>query len=142
MIDQFQSEVGYLRDQNSSYLENLMGHNIQNSTNFFEQSEPMFFPKFINRDTNHLIFSDSIYKKYGNLTFFMILGLILIPLQQLLIWDKESNSIRQEQNANHSFFVPIIIALIKSVLREAAASQLCEIVTKAIKKLKLHPLWA
>ena len=63
MIDQFQLEVEYLRDQNSSQLENLMGHNIQNSTNFFEPSLPKFFPKFINRNTNHLIISDSTYKK-------------------------------------------------------------------------------
>ena len=40
MIDHFQSEFEYLRDQNSSLMENLMGHNIQNSTNFFEPSEP------------------------------------------------------------------------------------------------------
>ena len=45
MIDQFQSEVGYLGDQNSSLLENVMGHNIQNSTNFLEPSEPNFFSK-------------------------------------------------------------------------------------------------
>ena len=109
MIDQFQSEVGYLRDKNSSLLENLMGHNIQNSTNFLEPSEPKFFPKFINRNTKHLIISDSTYKKYDNLIFLMILGFILIPLQQLLIWDKQSNSIRQEPNANHSFFMRVII---------------------------------
>ena len=63
MIDQFQSEVGYLRDQYSSLLENLMGHNIQNSTNFLEPSEQKFFPKFIKRNTNHPIISDSTYKK-------------------------------------------------------------------------------
>ena len=63
MIDQFQSEVEYLRHQNSSLLENLMGHNIQSSTNFLEPSEPKFFPKFINRNTNHLKISDSTYKK-------------------------------------------------------------------------------
>ena len=41
-----------------------MGHNIQNSTNFFEPSEPnCFFQNFINRNTNHLIISDSTYKK-------------------------------------------------------------------------------
>ena len=40
MIDQFQSEVGYLRDQNSSLLEILMDHNIQI---FCEPSEPKFF---------------------------------------------------------------------------------------------------
>ena len=44
-IDQFQSEVRYLRDQNSSLLEKLIGHNIQNPTNFFELSEPNFFSK-------------------------------------------------------------------------------------------------
>ena len=63
MIDQFQSEVGYLRDRYSSLLENLMGHNIQNSTNFLEPSEQKFFPKFINKNTNHPIISDSTYKK-------------------------------------------------------------------------------
>ena len=63
MIDHFQSEVGYLRDQYSSLLENLMGHNIQNSTNFLEPSEQKFFPKFIKRNTNHPIISDSTYKK-------------------------------------------------------------------------------
>ena len=46
----------------------------------------------------------------------MILGFILNPLQQLLIWDKQSDSIRREQNANHSFFMRVIIVYI-SVFR-------------------------
>ena len=70
----------------------------------------------------------------------MILGFILIPLQQLMIWDKQSNSIRQKQNANQSFFVPVTITTThdKGVSGVAAASQICETVTKAIKKLKPH----
>ena len=46
-----------------------------------------FFSKFINRNTNNLIISDSTYKKYDNLIFLMTLGFILILLQQLFIWD-------------------------------------------------------
>ena len=68
----------------------------------------------------------------------MTLGFILIPLPPLLIWDKQSNSIRQEQNANHSFFMRVIIVLTRVFRGVAAASQLCETVTKAIKKLKPH----
>ena len=62
MNDQFQSEVGYSGDQNSSLLENILGHNIQNSKKFLEPSEPKFFPKFINRNTNHFIILGT-YKK-------------------------------------------------------------------------------
>ena len=70
----------------------------------------------------------------------MILGFILIPLQQLLIWDKQSNSILQKQNAYHSFFLPVTITTThdKGVSGVGAASQLCETVTKAIKKLNSH----
>ena len=109
MIDRFQSEVGYLRDQNCSLFENLKGHNNQTSTNFLEPSEPKFFSKSINRNTNNLIISDNTYKKIRQSDISLVLGFILIALQQLLIWDKQSNSIRQERNANNSVFMRVII---------------------------------
>ena len=138
MIDQFQSEVGYLRDQNSSLFENLMCHNIQTSTNLLEPSEPKFFPKFINRNTNNLIISDNTYKKILQSDISYDTGIhsnrstTIIDLGQTV---KQYSSGAKCQSlifhAGHN-------SINNGVSGVATASQFCETVAKAIKKLKPH----
>ena len=47
MIDQFQMDVGYLRDQKRSLLENLGGHNIKDSANFLSRWNQSFFQNLL-----------------------------------------------------------------------------------------------
>ena len=132
IIDQFQSEVGNLRGQNSSLFEKLMGHITQNSTYFLGRRNQNFFLNFLIATLTIVYFQTAYTIEYGNLIFLMILGFILIPLQPLLIWDKQSSSDRQEQNVNHSSFMPATIVLIM-LFQGLPQHQpiLCETVTNA-----------
>ena len=138
MIDQFQSEVGYLRDQNSSLLENLKGHNIQNSTIFLEPSEPKFFPKFINRNTNHLIISDSTYKKIRQSDISYDTGIHSYPSATIIDLGQTVEQYSSGAKCQSLIFHAGHNSIDKGFSGVAAASQLCETVTKAIKKLKPH----
>ena len=109
-----------------------MGHNIQNSTNFFEPSEPKFFPKFINRNSNHLIISDSTYKKIRQSDFSYDTGIHSYPSAKIIdlgqIVEQYSSGAKCQSlifHAGHN-------SIDKGVSGVAAASQLCETVTKAI----------
>ena len=138
MIDQFQSEVEYLRHQNSSLLENLMGHNIQNSTNFLDPSEQKFFPKFINRNTNHLKISDNTYKKIRQSDISYDTGIHSYPSATIIDLGQTVEQHSSGVKCQSLIFHAVHNSIDKGVSGVTAASQLCEAVTKAIKKLKPH----
>ena len=138
MIDQFQPEVGHLRDQNSSQLDNLMGHIIQNSTNNLKWSEPKFIPNFINRNTNHLNISDSTYKKIQQSDISYDIGIHSYPSVTIIDLGQNVQQYSSGAKCQSLIFHAGHNSIDKGVSGAAAASQLCEIVTKAIKKLKPH----
>ena len=61
-----------------------MGHNIQNSSDFFDPSEPKFFPKSINRNTNHPIISESTYKKIWQSDIYYDTGFLSYPCTTII----------------------------------------------------------
>ena len=105
-----------------------------------EPSEPKFFPKFINRNTNNLIIiiSDNTYKKIRQSDISYDTGIhsnlstTIIDLGQTV---KQYSSGAKCQSlifhAGHN-------SINKGVSGVATASQFCETVTKSNKKLKPH----
>ena len=119
-----------------SLLENLMGHNIQNATNFFEPSEPKFFPKFLNRNTNNLIVSDSTYKKIQQSDISYDNGLHSYPSVAIIDLGQTVEQYSSGAKCQSLSFHAGHNSIDKGVSGMATASQLCETVTKAIKILK------
>ena len=115
-----------------------MGHNIQNSTNFLEPWEPKFLPKFFNRNTNHLIISDSTYKKIRQSDISYDTGIHSYPSATIIDLGQTVEQYSSGAKCQSLIFHADHNSIDKGVSGVAAASQLCETVTKAIKKLKPH----
>ena len=109
-----------------------MGHNIQKSTYFFEPSEPKFFPNFFNRNTNHLIISDSTYEKrpfdisYDNVIHSYPSSTIFDFGQTVKQYSSGAECQSPIFHAGHNSIDDVVSGV-------AAASQLCETVTKQLK---------
>ena len=130
MIDQFQSEVGYLGDRNSSPLENLIGHNIKKkSTNFFEPSEPKLSL------TEALTI---LYFRIRQSPFSYDTGIHFYPSTTITDLGQTIGQYSRGAKCQSLIFRAGHNSIDNGVLGVAASSQLCETVPKAIKKLKTH----